>query len=501
MLLRKNEEMLDRIYSLETYARGLEVSLSQKEDTARQLLLGILACRQAVLSPAPRPQSPRLQLGLSPKLFDSSQPANEDLEVIRTQDIPSQLLVQLLTFRRSVRWRANLVAVMISANGHLKEAVRRSEDISQSFLIELLTIRKDARALYAQTKTKARLAMIMVRKQLEEIQTMEAEHETTNKYLLIQALTHRSRLSRLVSSCKSSSPVPASPLSSVVLSPSVSFQSLTTQLEALRISEAQAHAEKDSLAKSLSDVLENLKLPNPCVVIREDEPIKELVLALVFTWKMLQRSPALAKVPTDNVNEDRNLRREQIRTLRPGIPFDSVRARAFKLGPPMNKSAIPIQDPPRHRCELFCYCGRTLLTAVGVSPIYNADTSVNFDPYLARCLTQITDSQPRFPPGIPLDPHIAQSSILSPNHQHVLGPLVANSYPNPIHGRRSTIMSRGGYTFEPYIEVGFRPDGQIRQESPSGHLGFLQPVGPHDHVIDIGQSVVRHIPPRPFSAS
>lgn len=362
MLLKRNEELSTKIYSLETYARGLRISLSQQEDTARQLLLGILACRQAAPPSVPRPQSPVLQLGVLPNLLDSSHIAKGDTNVIQTQDATPQLLVQLLMLRHSTRCRASVVTTVASANRQLKEAVRLCEDISQSFLVELLTIRKDARALHAQNRTKSRLAMILARKQQQEMQTMEAEHETTNKHILIQTLTLRSRLSHLVLSCKTAPPNPVSPLSPVTpMTPPVSFQSLTTQLEVLRLSEAQALAEKDSLASSLSDVLVNLPLLDLCATVREEAPVKELVLALAFTWKMSQRKlPAMAKleeVHTDKidskVDRDLNLREAQMRTLRPGIPFDSVRARAFKLGPPVNKSAIPIRDTPRHRCVLF----------------------------------------------------------------------------------------------------------------------------------------------------
>ena len=138
---------------------------------------------------------------------------------------------------------------------------------------------------------------------------------------------------------------------------------------------------------------------------------------------------------------------------------------------------------------------------VGVSPMYNADTSSDFDQYLSRGLTQVTDSQLQFPPGIPLPLHLARSPVLPQNNLHVFGPPVASSYPNPIHPPRSTIMSRGGCTSEPYYEGGFHPDGQFLHESAIGYSGFPRPIGSHAHGMDVAFSVVQDVPPRPFSAS
>ena len=362
-LLEQNQEMSARVCSLETRARGLEDSLSHQEDITRQLLLGILACRQTARSSDPRPQSYKLQLGISPKLLDSGQVTKEDTDETQIQDnVVPQLLVQLLMFRRSTRSVANVETTMISANRRLEGAAQQYEDIMQSLIIGLLTFRKHARILCAQNGMKNCLAKMLIQKQQRELQARETEYEMTAKQILVQTLTLRSRLSHLLSSCRSASAhttPPSSPVTPMTFS--VSVQSLTTQLESLRLSEAQAHAEKESLAKSLSEVLANLPLSGLCGSYMEEEPIRELVLALAFTWKLLRRKPlALAQpevVQTDKVDMEAilHIRGEQMKRLRPDIPLDSVRARAFKLGPPMNKSPIPKLDSTRHRCELLAY--------------------------------------------------------------------------------------------------------------------------------------------------
>ncbi|KAF8532748.1 hypothetical protein JB92DRAFT_3138283 [Gautieria morchelliformis] len=440
VLLKKNEELSSRVDFLQSHVRGMEFSLAERKDMAHQLLLGILACRQSVRSFAPWSQSPKLQLGVSPRLLASRHIYKADTDETQAQDtVTPQLLVHLLMFRRSTKCTADAVTTMTSANGQLKKAVRCCEDTLQSLLIELLTIRKHARALCAQNRMKNRLVIILARKQQLEKQARDAEHETATQHILVQTLTLRRRLSDLILSIKSASLVPASPKLPVTqLHPASSYQSLAAQLDALRLSEAQARAEKDSLAKSLSDVLADLPLPDLCVTV-EEEPVRELVLALAFTWKMLPRKP-LANLKLDVVHTemaDGQASLEPIgemKTLRPSILSDSVRARAFRLKP-----AIPIQDILVH----------------GNSPVYDfihdAHAAINLDPPQGRGTIQVMDSRAQFPPNMPLPLRRVRSPVLRPHHQQVLRPLL----PSPIHPPRSTAMSRGGYIFETPNEVIF----------------------------------------------
>jgi hypothetical protein len=442
----------------------MEFSLSQQKDMARQLLLGILACRKSVRPLAPCSQSPKLQLGVLPILLASRRIDKADTDEIQAQDtVAPQLLIHLLMFRRSTKCTADALATMTTANGQLKKAVRRCEDTLQCFLIELLANRKHARALCAQNRMKNRLVTILARKQRQQMQARDAEHETTTQHILVQTLTLRKRLSNLILSIKSTSLVPPK-LPVTQLHQSCSYQSLAAQLGALRLSEAQAHAEKDSLAKSLSDVLAELPLPDLCITVKE-EPVKELVLALAFTWKMLKKKPLADVVDTEMVNSQANLdlRGEQTKTLRPSMPWDSVHARAFRL-----KSAIPMQDILVHQ-YVFLVTSAYCLTDISNSPVYNsihiAHASINLDPHQDPGTIQVMDSQPQVPPDIPLPLRLARSPVLRPDHQQVLGPLL----PKLNHPPRSTVMSRGGCTFETPNEVSFCPDGQVRNKSTIGY--------------------------------
>lgn len=170
----------------------------------------------------------------------------------------------------------------------LEKALRSQETLSQRLLIELLITRKQARVLQAKAETKATLVTMINNLHQSRKVAVEVSHEKSTKQLLVHLLAFRKTLASKPS-------LPPSP-SPTLVPTSESLICVKTELDILRLSEAELRAEKDDLTSSLFELIPLCK--HLTEELEKEKPlVNELILALVTSWKVSQqRRLALQKI-------------------------------------------------------------------------------------------------------------------------------------------------------------------------------------------------------------
>ncbi|KAF8513592.1 hypothetical protein BU17DRAFT_95282 [Hysterangium stoloniferum] len=408
-LVRLNQHLRHQVGSMGDKALHTQKALTAERHTTRQLLLGILACRHKTLASTPLKEVSQVPLIVVTKLQPAGIPQESvDQERLQAAEhLCSRLLVELLGHRRSMKAANAALATMTSELKSLQHALDHQRTISPSLLlVELLTIRKQARMIYSENQVKARLAFMLVQTHYQKRKVMELQHERFTRDILVQLLLFRKQLSLSRPLARGLGGSAGSPVIVPISDPG-------GELESLRLSEAQVRAEKDSLANSLENILRELDFLKPFKSAPETPPVTELVLALAFAWKSLRRpKPDVSQRTVPGVKHSSNAGHQ---LLPVGVAADSVRARAFRLGLPVNMSATmrpttrPTSAIAKNNTEPYPTADANVFQIRSQNQLNSTNDSSHSKP-ISHCTNPALVPPPEIPPGVMIGP--------SPTHPH-----------------------------------------------------------------------------------